>query len=58
MRTPGTCPGVSCFQHCCYTERVLSPDRLTVKSSEALNEALSLARRNGNPLVTTRISCA
>jgi ATP-dependent Clp protease ATP-binding subunit ClpB len=30
---------------------VLSPDRLTVKSSEALNEALSLARRNGNPLV-------
>ncbi|HVT38340.1 MAG TPA: Clp protease N-terminal domain-containing protein, partial [Gemmatimonadaceae bacterium] len=29
---------------------MLSPDRLTVKSSEALNDALSLARRNGNPV--------
>ena len=30
---------------------MLSPDRLTVKSSEALTEALALARRAGNPLV-------
>ncbi|HEY3286521.1 MAG TPA: ATP-dependent chaperone ClpB [Gemmatimonadaceae bacterium] len=30
---------------------MLSPDRLTVKSADALNDALSLARRNGNPLV-------
>ena len=30
---------------------MINPDRLTVKSTEALNEALSLARRNGNPLV-------
>ncbi len=30
---------------------MINPDKLTVKSSEALNEALSLARRNGNPLV-------
>src|SRR5919202_2465151 len=30
---------------------MINPDRLTVKSSEALNEALTLARRNGNPLV-------
>jgi ATP-dependent Clp protease ATP-binding subunit ClpB len=30
---------------------MINPDRLTVKASEALNEALSLARRNGNPLV-------
>ena len=30
---------------------MLSPDRLTVKSQEALTEAISLARRNGNPLV-------
>jgi ATP-dependent Clp protease ATP-binding subunit ClpB len=30
---------------------MINPDRLTVKSTEALNEAMSLARRNGNPLV-------
>jgi ATP-dependent Clp protease ATP-binding subunit ClpB len=30
---------------------MISPDRLTVKASEALNDAISLARRNGNPLV-------
>ena len=30
---------------------MINADRLTVKSSEALNDALSLARRNGNPLV-------
>ena len=30
---------------------MINPDRLTVKSTEALNEALALARRTGNPLV-------
>src|SRR5512133_120355 len=30
---------------------MLSPDRLTVKSADALNDALALARRNGNPVV-------
>jgi ATP-dependent Clp protease ATP-binding subunit ClpB len=30
---------------------MINPDRLTVKSTEALNDALALARRNGNPLV-------
>jgi ATP-dependent Clp protease ATP-binding subunit ClpB len=30
---------------------MISPDRLTVKSSDALNDALALARRAGNPLV-------
>jgi ATP-dependent Clp protease ATP-binding subunit ClpB len=30
---------------------MINPDRLTVKSAEALNEAITLARRNGNPLV-------
>lgn len=30
---------------------MINPDRLTVKSGEALNEALNLARRAGNPLV-------
>ncbi len=30
---------------------MLSPDRLTVKSADALNDALALARRHGNPLV-------
>jgi ATP-dependent Clp protease ATP-binding subunit ClpB len=30
---------------------MLNPDRLTVKSSDALNDALALARREGNPLV-------
>jgi ATP-dependent Clp protease ATP-binding subunit ClpB len=30
---------------------MISPDRLTVKCAEALNEALTIARRNGNPLV-------
>src|SRR5690242_521025 len=30
---------------------MLNPERLTVKASEALNEALNLARRGGNPLV-------
>jgi ATP-dependent Clp protease ATP-binding subunit ClpB len=30
---------------------MINPDRLTVKSGEALNEAVSLARRAGNPLI-------
>ena len=30
---------------------MINPDRLTVKSAEALNEAVSIARRAGNPLV-------
>jgi ATP-dependent Clp protease ATP-binding subunit ClpB len=30
---------------------MISPDRLTVKAGEALNDALGIARRNGNPLV-------
>ncbi|MDQ3697142.1 MAG: ATP-dependent chaperone ClpB [Gemmatimonadota bacterium] len=30
---------------------MISPDRLTVKASEALSEALTQARRNGNPLI-------
>ncbi|MEP7380044.1 MAG: ATP-dependent chaperone ClpB [Gemmatimonadota bacterium] len=30
---------------------MINPDRLTMKSTEALNEALALARRAGNPLV-------
>ena len=30
---------------------MINPDRLTVKSAEALNEAIAEARRNGNPLV-------
>jgi ATP-dependent Clp protease ATP-binding subunit ClpB len=30
---------------------MINPERLTVKSGEALNEALNLARRAGNPLV-------
>jgi ATP-dependent Clp protease ATP-binding subunit ClpB len=30
---------------------MINPDRLTVKSAEALNEAVSAARRAGNPVV-------
>jgi ATP-dependent Clp protease ATP-binding subunit ClpB len=30
---------------------MINPDRLTVKSAEALNEAVAIARRAGNPLV-------
>ena len=30
---------------------MINPDRLTVKSTEALNDALGQARKNGNPLV-------
>ncbi|MEO6446757.1 MAG: ATP-dependent chaperone ClpB [Gemmatimonadaceae bacterium] len=30
---------------------MINADRLTIKSTEALNDALTLARRNGNPLV-------
>ncbi len=30
---------------------MINPDRLTVKSGEALNEAVSLARRAGNPVI-------
>ncbi|MFN2601947.1 MAG: ATP-dependent chaperone ClpB [Gemmatimonadaceae bacterium] len=30
---------------------MINPDRLTVKSSEALNDAVSIARRAGNPVV-------
>src|ERR671933_541157 len=33
---------------------MINPDRLTVKSAEALNEAIADARRNGNPLVYDR----
>ena len=29
---------------------MINPDRLTVKTAEALNEAVSLARKNGNPV--------
>jgi ATP-dependent Clp protease ATP-binding subunit ClpB len=29
---------------------VISPDKLTVKSAEALNDAVGLARKNGNPV--------
>lgn len=32
-------------------ETMINPDRLTVKATEALNEAIELARRAGNPLV-------
>jgi len=32
-------------------DAMINPDRLTVKSAEALNEAVSLARKAGNPLV-------
>src|SRR5690242_2796442 len=30
---------------------MINPERLTVKAGEALNEAVTLARRNGNPAV-------
>jgi len=30
---------------------MLNPDRLTVRSADAMNDALALARRHGNPLV-------
>src|SRR6478672_13525986 len=30
---------------------MINPERLTVKAGEALNDAVSLARRNGNPVV-------
>ena len=30
---------------------MINPDRLTVKSAEALNEAVALTRKAGNPLV-------
>jgi ATP-dependent Clp protease ATP-binding subunit ClpB len=30
---------------------MINPDRLTVKAGEALNDAVALARRNGNPVV-------
>src|SRR5687768_18395814 len=30
---------------------MINADRLTVKSAEALNDAIAQARRNGNPLV-------
>ena len=29
---------------------MISPDKLTVKTAEALNEAVAIARRNGNPI--------
>jgi ATP-dependent Clp protease ATP-binding subunit ClpB len=34
-----------------YLNQMINPDRLTVKASEAVNEAVDLARRSGNPLV-------
>jgi ATP-dependent Clp protease ATP-binding subunit ClpB len=30
---------------------MINPDRLTIKSAEALNDAVAMARRHGNPLV-------
>src|SRR5687767_11936221 len=30
---------------------MINPDKLTVKAGEAFNEAITLARKNGNPLV-------
>ena len=30
---------------------MINPDRLTVKAGEAFNDALSLARKTGNPLI-------
>ncbi|HEY4130971.1 MAG TPA: Clp protease N-terminal domain-containing protein, partial [Gemmatimonadaceae bacterium] len=30
---------------------MINPEKLTVKAGEALNEAVNLARRNGNPSV-------
>ena len=30
---------------------MINPERLTVKAGEALNDAVNLARRNGNPAV-------
>src|SRR5947209_15935137 len=30
---------------------MINPEKLTVKAGEALNEAINLARRNGNPVV-------
>src|SRR5688500_17602036 len=30
---------------------MINPDRLTVKAGEAFNEAIAIARRNGNPLI-------
>src|SRR3954463_5643690 len=30
---------------------MINPEKLTVKAGEALNEAVNLARRNGNPVV-------
>jgi len=33
------------------TSPMINPDRLTLKASEALTEALAIARRTGNPLV-------
>src|ERR1700677_2867837 len=44
------CPGRSGPAFALET-RMINPDRLTVKSAEALNDAVGLARRNGNPLV-------
>jgi len=37
--------------HIARPEAMINPDRLTVKSGEALNEAVSIARRAGNPVV-------
>src|SRR5512146_1726730 len=30
---------------------MINPDRLTIRAAEALNEAVTMARRNGNPVV-------
>src|SRR5512141_2924326 len=37
--------------HSAHDSAMINPDRLTVKATEALNEAVDLARRSGNPLV-------
>jgi ATP-dependent Clp protease ATP-binding subunit ClpB len=37
--------------HLDRTDAMINPDRLTVKSGEALNDAVAIARRAGNPLV-------
>jgi ATP-dependent Clp protease ATP-binding subunit ClpB len=34
-----------------HENRMINADRLTVKSAEALNDAVGIARRNGNPLI-------
>src|SRR5215208_241539 len=46
----GQCGRLSGHSHCTQPG-MINPDRLTVKSGEAINQALSLARQAGNPQV-------